>query len=264
MSPASPSMTGWSTACSRPASSPGSAFITGIFPRRCRITAAGPIATSCEWFADYAHLIARRLGDRVKHFVTFNEPSVFTLFGYSFGWHPPATDDPASLYAAIHHVNLAHGAAVDTLRADVAKASIGAVHTIQPSRPDHTTEADRAAAAALDAIWNRAFPDPQILGAYPRRWRARSNPSSATATWRASAGRSTGSASTITRRYTRERILRRSWASLGGLPAGRAPIADRMADRSGRLPRHPAPRQWPLRLADLRPRKRLRRRREAR
>ena len=119
------------------------------------------------WFADYAHLIARRLGDRVKHFATFNEPSVFTLFGYSYGWHPPATDDPASLYAAIHHVNLAHGAAVDTLRSDVANASLGAAHTIQPSRPLHATAADSAAAAALDEIWNRAFPDPQILGAYP-------------------------------------------------------------------------------------------------
>jgi beta-glucosidase len=119
------------------------------------------------WFADYAHLIARRLGDRAKHFATFNEPSVFTLFGYSYGWHPPATDDPASLYAAIHHVNLAHGAAVDTLRSDVANASLGAAHTIQPSRALHATAADRAAAAALDEIWNRAFPDPQILGAYP-------------------------------------------------------------------------------------------------
>jgi beta-glucosidase len=120
-----------------------------------------------QWFADYAHLIARRLGDRVKHYATFNEPSVFTLFGYSFGWHPPATNDPASLYAAIHHVNLAHGAAVDTLRSEVASASLGAAHTIQPSRPVHATAADRAAAAALDEFWNRAFPDPQILGAYP-------------------------------------------------------------------------------------------------
>jgi beta-glucosidase len=120
-----------------------------------------------QWFADYAHLVARRLGDRVKRFATFNEPSVFTLFGYSFGWHPPATDDPASHYAAIHHVNLAHGAAVDVLRSQVAKASIGAIHNMQPSRPVDPTPADRAAAAALDDIWNKAFPDPQIRGEYP-------------------------------------------------------------------------------------------------
>jgi beta-glucosidase len=120
-----------------------------------------------SWFADYARLVADRLGDRVKRFATFNEPSVFTLFGYSFGWHPPATNDLPTLYAAIHHVNLAHGAAVDVLRTHVAKASIGAIHNMQPSRPVQPTVPDRAAAAMLDDLWNRAFPDPQILGDYP-------------------------------------------------------------------------------------------------
>lgn len=120
-----------------------------------------------SWFADYARLVADRLGDRVKRFATFNEPSVFTLFGYAFGWHPPAVDDPWSLYAAVHHVNLAHGAAVDVLRAGVAKASIGAIHNMQPSRPVQPVAPDRAAAAILDDFWNRAFPDPQILGDYP-------------------------------------------------------------------------------------------------
>jgi beta-glucosidase len=119
------------------------------------------------WFTDYAELVAGRLGDRVKRFVTFNEPSVFALFGYSFGWHPPATNDLASLYAAIHHVNLAHGAAVDALRTGVANASVGAIHNMQPSRPVRPVAADRAAAATLDDFWNRAFPDPQILGDYP-------------------------------------------------------------------------------------------------
>lgn len=128
------------------------------------------------WFSDYALLVAGRLGDRVKRFATFNEPAVFTLFGYSFGWHPPSTNDPASLYAAVHHVNLAHGAAVDVLRAEVAAASIGAIHNMQPSRPLRQVPADRKAAAILDDIWNRAFPDPQILGDYPASLRGGIDP----------------------------------------------------------------------------------------
>jgi beta-glucosidase len=119
------------------------------------------------WFADYARLVAGRFGDRVKRFATFNEPSVFTLFGYSFGWHPPATSDLVSLHAAIHHVNLAHGAAVDALRAGAASASIGVIHNMQPSRPVDPTPADRKAAGILGDIWNRTFPDPQIIGEYP-------------------------------------------------------------------------------------------------
>lgn len=120
-----------------------------------------------DWFADYTRLIANRYGDRVRRFATFNEPSVFTLFGYGFAWHPPGMKDRAALCRATHHVNLAHGAAVDVLRADVRSASIGAAHNRQPSRPVLATAADAAAAALLDEHWNKAFPDPQILGRYP-------------------------------------------------------------------------------------------------
>lgn len=120
------------------------------------------------WYADYATLIARRYGDRVRRFATFNEPSVFTLFGYGFAWHPPGVVDPAALHRAIHHVNLAHGAGVDALRAHVSRSSVGAAHNVQPSRPAGTrSAADVSAAKLLDVYWNRAFPEPQLLGRYP-------------------------------------------------------------------------------------------------
>lgn len=85
------------------------------------------------WYADYAHLIAQRFGDQVKHVATFNEPFVFSLFGYAFGWHPPASSDRASHFKAIHYINLAHGASVDALRNHVKDALIGCVNNIQPS-----------------------------------------------------------------------------------------------------------------------------------
>src|SRR5262249_12415012 len=62
---------------------------------------------SAGWFADYAALVGRRYGDRVKRFATFNEPSVFTLLGYGAGRHPPGVKDGALLVQVIHHVNLA-------------------------------------------------------------------------------------------------------------------------------------------------------------
>jgi len=120
------------------------------------------------WFADYATLVGRRYGDRVRHFATFNEPSVFSLFGYGFGWHPPALRDPVALHQAIHHINLAHGAGVDALRATAPAAAIGIIQNMQPSRPLGMTVGDEAAARLLDAYWNRAFPEPQILGHYPQ------------------------------------------------------------------------------------------------
>ncbi|NYZ12449.1 beta-glucosidase [Azospirillum sp. RWY-5-1] len=121
------------------------------------------------WFADYAVLVARRYGDRVKHFATVNEPSVFTLFGYAIPWAAPGITDRAMNLRAIHHVNLAHGAGVDVLRDHVPGVSIGAIHNCQPVIPATDSEADREAAAFLDEHWNLAFPDPQLLGRYPSR-----------------------------------------------------------------------------------------------
>ena len=120
-----------------------------------------------QWFADYATLIARRYGDRVTRYATFNEPSVFTLFGYCLGGSAPGISDHATLLRVIHHVNLAHGAAVDRLRAEVRGASVGAIHNCQPCRSTGSDPRDGLAAQTLDAYWNGAFPDPQLLGRYP-------------------------------------------------------------------------------------------------
>jgi beta-glucosidase len=119
------------------------------------------------WFADYAALVATRYGDRVKRFATFNEPSVFTLFGYGMGGQAPGIIARTAYLKAIHHVNLAHGAGVDVLRALVPAASIGAIHNRQPCLPVRDTPEDRAAAEMLDAYWNGAFPDPQLRACYP-------------------------------------------------------------------------------------------------
>lgn len=124
---------------------------------------------SAGWFADYTALAARRYGDRVRHWATFNEFSVFTLFGYAIDWSAPGITDRAAHLRAIHHVNLAHGASVDVLRALVPNAHIGAVHNRQLVLPEHGREENREAAALLDEHWNGAFPDPQILGFYPPR-----------------------------------------------------------------------------------------------
>ncbi len=129
---------------------------------------------SVGWFADYAALVADRYGDRVKRFATFNEPSIFTLFGLGFGTGKRATTSVDALHRSIHHVNLAHGAAVDAIRARVPDSLLGAIHNYQPclaSRPG-----DKNAAERCDAYWNNAFPDPQYLGTYPHLMRSAIEP----------------------------------------------------------------------------------------
>ncbi|MBF0166651.1 MAG: beta-glucosidase [Alphaproteobacteria bacterium] len=119
------------------------------------------------WFADYAALIARRYGDRVKHFATFNEFCVFTLFGYSIPWAAPGIVDRDQHLRAIHHVNLAHGMGIDVLRSLVPDAKLGMIYNIQDVWPESDKPEDKAAAELLHEHWNLAFPDPQLLGHYP-------------------------------------------------------------------------------------------------
>lgn len=129
---------------------------------------------SVAWFSDYAALVAERYGDRVKRFATFNEPSIFTLFGLGFGKGRRAASSAEALHRGIHHVNLAHGAAVDIIRARVPGSSIGAIHNYQPCLP--STRADAQATERCDAYWNKAFPDPQCQGVYPELIRAAVEP----------------------------------------------------------------------------------------
>jgi beta-glucosidase len=120
-----------------------------------------------RWYADYAALIARRLGDRVRHLATFNEPNVATFKGYGDGEHAPGIRGRASALKALHTMNLAHGLGMQALRSERAALVLGNIYNLHPMEPASGRDDDRIAAEMLDAMWSRAFPDPQILGRYP-------------------------------------------------------------------------------------------------
>lgn len=119
------------------------------------------------WFADYAVLVAKRYGDRVKHFATFNEPSVSTFFGYAMNWNAPGASDRAAYLRAVHHLNLAHGRGVAVLRSLIPGVQIGAIHNCQPVFPEDQSDEAQHAAALFNEHWNLVFADPQNLGHYP-------------------------------------------------------------------------------------------------
>jgi len=121
----------------------------------------------CEKFAGYARVVAKRLGDRVKHWATFNEPNVHALFGHGIGSHAPGLTGLPNMLAAIHHQNLAHGRAVEALRAERSGLRIGTVINQQPARPSSARDEDRRAAEKFDAMWNGACLDPLLKGRYP-------------------------------------------------------------------------------------------------
>ena len=121
---------------------------------------------TAERFAEYAALCVDRLGDRVAQWVPVNEPNVVTLLGHGLGWHAPGLQLGFDALPVAHHVNLAHGLAVQALRAGGAR-EVGSATNHHPVRAATDSDADRGAAELFDALWNRLFADPMLLGAYP-------------------------------------------------------------------------------------------------
>jgi beta-glucosidase len=124
---------------------------------------------TCEKFAEYARVVARRLSDRVKHWATLNEANVHALSGYGTGEHAPGLKGLPNMLAAMHHLNLAHGRAVQALRAERSDLHLGTVISLQPVRPSTGSANNREAAERFDAMWNGACLEPLMKGAYPAR-----------------------------------------------------------------------------------------------
>jgi beta-glucosidase len=118
-------------------------------------------------FADFARVVAKRLGDRVQHWAMFNEANVHALFGHGIGSYAPGLTGLPNMLAAIHHQNLAQGRALQALRAEHSQLRLGTVTNVQPARPSSDRDEDRRATERFDAFWNGAVLDPLFNGVYP-------------------------------------------------------------------------------------------------
>jgi len=125
----------------------------------------------CERFADHAALLVGRFADRVPMWITINEPMVLTLKGYSLGAHAPGKQLLFDALPVAHHQLLAHGRAVQALRAGGA-SNIGIASNHAPTWPASDSAEDVEAAALYDNLINWLFADPVLLGSYPSGFEA--------------------------------------------------------------------------------------------
>ncbi len=127
-----------------------------------------------DWFAEYAEVIGTKLGDRVQYWMTVNEPNVFVGLGYRWGVHAPgfvmAYDQTLRIG---HHVLLAHGKAVQALRATVKDGGkIGFASAGRIAIPHTADDIGAARSCMFDVnslkmeqhVW---WCDPIFLGRYP-------------------------------------------------------------------------------------------------
>ncbi|MEV0320487.1 GH1 family beta-glucosidase [Streptomyces sp. NPDC050658] len=121
---------------------------------------------TAERFAEYAAVVADRIGDRAKKWITLNEPAEHTLLGHALGQHAPGEQLMFDALPVAHHQLLAHGLAVRALRA-AGVTDIGIANSHGPTWPASDSAEDTAAADFYDVLLNRLFSDPLLLGRYP-------------------------------------------------------------------------------------------------
>jgi beta-glucosidase len=128
------------------------------------------VRDTAERFAEYAGLVADALADRVQLWITLNEPVIHMLLGYATGVHAPGKALLVDALPTAHHQLLAHGLAVQALRARRVNA-VGITNNYSPAWPATGQADDVAAAGAYDVLHNWLFTDPLLFGAYPEELR---------------------------------------------------------------------------------------------
>jgi beta-glucosidase len=119
-------------------------------------------------FAEYARVVAGRLGDRVRWWTTHNEPFIVAVFGHLTGEHAPGVRDVAAALQAAHHLLLSHGEAARAVRAAAkVPVQVGIALNLIPVHPATASAEDAAAARRMDGLVNRFFLDPLFRAAYP-------------------------------------------------------------------------------------------------
>ena len=118
-------------------------------------------------FLAYTDVVTRRLGDRVKHWITHNEPWCSCMMSYWEGVHAPGGKRLADAMQACHHVLLSHGQAIPLIRKNSAGAQVGITLSLHPITAASGSAEDEAAVRRHDGLRNRWFLDPLFRHGYP-------------------------------------------------------------------------------------------------
>lgn len=119
------------------------------------------------YFADYAWILGKHLGDRITVWAPFNMPWSVAYLGYGVGSFPPGRANYTDFLKAAHTINLAQGMAYRSIKAASSKATVGSAYGMSPAYPKTDSAEDRAAAERYHAFNNLYFLETAIHGRYP-------------------------------------------------------------------------------------------------
>lgn len=143
-------------------------------PIGCQLAADGWMARETStYFARYAKACFDAFGDRVHHWITFNESWCSAVLGYGLGVFPPARKDRDAPYRAAHNLLMAHALAAREFRDGGYSGAIGLANNCDWREPLTDSPADRAAAERAVQFFYGWFTDPVVFGEYPEEMRAK-------------------------------------------------------------------------------------------
>ena len=155
-----------------------------------------PERATAEAFVGYAEVVAARLGDRVKHWVTHNEPWVASWLGYGWGMHAPGRTSDEDAVAPRTTSSSPTAGHYPWCAATRPAADVGITLNLAHVEPADASPEHEESARDIDGNLNRWFLDPLFRGEYPDDMPYA--PPVRPATSRRSPRRSTSSASTTT------------------------------------------------------------------
>jgi beta-glucosidase len=119
---------------------------------------------TAKYFADYTEVVVRRLSDRVKNWITINEPLTMSSLGYYTGHHAPGNRNFLKGPQVVHNTLLAHGYAMERIKGEDKSSRAGLTNILYPVHP--FSEKDNKAVKRANDL-NRIFMDPIFMGKYP-------------------------------------------------------------------------------------------------
>jgi beta-glucosidase len=105
-------------------------------------------------FTHYTDAVTRHLGDRIKHWITHNEPWCTAFHGNYEGVHAPGLKDFKTALQVCHHVLVSHGMATAAIRANVPQARVGAALSLHPLKSASNSAQDLAATRRHDGLYS--------------------------------------------------------------------------------------------------------------
>lgn len=123
--------------------------------------------STVEAFVEYTEAVSKTLGDRVKNWITHNEPAVVAWIGNDSGEHAPGNTDLSKGIAVSHHLMLSHGWAVPVIRRNSQDSEVGITLNVGWRVPASNSTFDLEAVRAADGMWTRWFTDPLYGRGYP-------------------------------------------------------------------------------------------------